>query len=507
MNLQISELKQNKDTLLQDTNPWYNFAMVKSRKNIENIFSQDTSSLDRLWRLKLDENENIYGISNVVLSSIKNMDFSDISKNISQNKLIKKLSTYYKRDENNFLLTNGIEEAIRIIIDSYIDENEKIYSYKPINYSILKYSQIRNIEFQENENDSKIIFIETPNSITGKLIRASEIEITVQKHLNSLFVIDCSYINFSQNVAFEDYLDLVEKFDNVIILKSFSFDYALFGLNLNLIYSRKEIIENLKKISESVNCIALKAGYSAYNDDKYYENIKNLNINARNLLFEGLKEKGFEPYESEANFILCDFSYYVDFYYQKFKNNGVIVKKFSELSEYKNCLRITVPKIGSVKYILALLKKKDVLIFDIDKLFDLQISFDDGLIQKFDTISNSFDVVLCTNKTKEEIKSFLYNLKIDNLFNYTILMHSKKANDNILRYIPYETIKFVSYDVEGVIYANNINIETIGIVDFDSNKSDKINNFKHLGVKHILQNIEFLEEFLNENEQNENDFV
>ena len=300
---------------------------------------------------------------------------------------------------------------------------------------------------------------------------------------------------------------MVEKFDNVIILKSFSFDYALFGLNLNLIYSRKEIIENLKKISESVNCIALKAGYSAYNDDKYYENIKNLNINARNLLFEGLKEKGFEPYESEANFILCDFSYYADFYYQKFKNNGVIVKNFPDSPEYKNHLRITVPKIGGVKYILALLKKKDVLIFDIDKLFDVQISFDDGLIQKFDTISNSFDVVLCTNKTKEEIKSFLYNLKIDNLFNYTILMHSKKANDNILRHIPYETIKFVSYDVEGVIYANNINIETIGIVDFDGNKSDKINNFKHLGVKHILQNIEFLEEFLNENEQNENDFV
>ena len=62
------------------------------------------------------------------------------------------------------------------------------------------------------------------------------------------------------------------------------------------------------------------------------------------------------------------------------KNNGVITKRFSKNSPFKNCLRITVPTLGGVKYVCELLNKKEILAFELDNvLFDTQNSYNKAL--------------------------------------------------------------------------------------------------------------------------------
>ena len=372
--------------------------MIEAKKNIQNLTPVNFDSSQEQWRLKLDENENIYGIANFIKSAIKNMDFKEISQHPKYNKLINKLSERYKINKNNIMLNAGSKNALINIFCTYLEKGDEVLSFceslneiKNFIYSQdIEIKSINNLEFSLDEfeknvsNNTKIFYIPTPDNNTGKIISVSLIETLIKKYENILFVIDCSYINYANNVEIEDYTCLL-KYDNVAIIKSFSCDFALIGLKLGYTFACEYIINNIKKIiTDNVSSIAIECGCAILNNENSFEEIKSLNQNAKELFYNGLLEKGFKPYESESNFILCDFLDYSDFYYQKLKNSGVIVKKYDKSSQYSTCLRITVPTIGGVKYILELLNKKDLLIFDLDGVvFDIRESYQNAIIQTF----------------------------------------------------------------------------------------------------------------------------
>lgn len=377
--------------------------MIKPKKTIEQLSPYETDLYKKQWRLKLDSNENIYGTSNVVISAIKNINPEDISLYPCYGKLLDKLEKRYNIANNEILLTNGCDEALNIIISTFLDEGDEILSYTPTFSMPSLYARaqggiVKTVEYSEKfkfliddvekgiNDKTKIFYCATPNNPTGEVVKASVIELLIKKYPEILFIVDCTYTNYSESVTFEDYLDLIKKYDNLAVVKSFSKDFALAGLRLGFICAQNEIINNLKKVSSpyNVNVVALYCAQAALNDEKHFEEIKANNLSAKELLFQGLIEKGFKPYPSEGNFILCDFYDWADFYYEKLKKNGVIVRNFKKSSPVSTCLRLTVPKTGGVKYILELLNKKDMLIFDLDGVvFDVRDSYNGAIIQTF----------------------------------------------------------------------------------------------------------------------------
>ena len=375
--------------------------MIKPKKTLENISSYQTDKYKIDWRLKLDSNENIYSISPIVVNAIKNMDFSDVSLYPAYGKTIDKLSEKYNVKYENILLTNGCDEAINVIINAYLDKEDEILSYNPTFVLPQKYAEIlgakvnlidydekfifKTDKIEKNISDkTKIIYISTPNNPTGELVKASVVEVLVKKYPEILFLVDCTYINFSYNSMFMDYVDLACKYDNVVVVKSFSKDFALAGLRFGFAVGAFDIINNLKKVISpySVNVVALNCAIAVLNDEKTFEEIKEQNYAAKNALIEGLRKNNIRAYDGEANFVFCDFGDYCDFYYQKLKKHRVIVRNFSKNSEFASFLRITVPKIGGVKFILELLNKKDILIMNLDgTVFDVSNSYMEAIAQ------------------------------------------------------------------------------------------------------------------------------
>ncbi len=367
--------------------------MVKAKKFIEDVPQKVSQSIDNL-RLKLDKNENIYGISNFIVGSIKNMDFDEISKYPNYQNTIENFSNYYQFPKSKIFMVNRSEEALRAVFDCYFkqDDNAVFYRYENDVFPYLKglnittfYDDIENAQSYINEN-TKIFYLATPDIYKGETVKPALIEALVKKYQDTLFIINCAFINFAELSAFGDYLDLADRYDNVAVIKSFSYDYALAGLGFCLICAHNDIVENIKKISIpcGVSVVTLHCANAVLNNEKYIEDVKKQNIIARNLLYDGLIEKGFKSYKSEGNFILCDFGDYCDFYYKKLKNNGVLTKKYDKTSVYSSCLQITVPKTGGVKYILELLNKKDLIIFDLDGVvFDIRESYTNAIIQTF----------------------------------------------------------------------------------------------------------------------------
>lgn len=344
--------------------------MIQEKKELQN------SNLQNPWRLKLDENENIYGCLDSTLSVIKNIKSEDISHFSNSEYLATKFSSKYQINKNNILFTANQYETLDLAIQAYLKENEEILSYESEEF--IEKHKIRvkkakyNNRFIFNKDEllsnisynTKIIYISSPNTQTGEVIKASKLEILIKKFQELLFIIDCSYVNFSYHSAFEDYIELTKKYDNVIIFKSYSYDFSLAGLNIGTTIASENIINRLKKviIPNNINSIALNCALMCINDDKKFIEIKELNQKAKEYLSNVLTKQGFKTFESESNFILCDFGDYQDFYYNKFKNSGIITKKYSPNSSLSTCLRITIPTLGGVKYLAELLNQKDVLI-------------------------------------------------------------------------------------------------------------------------------------------------
>lgn len=359
--------------------------MISPKKTLENIEPYETDFFKKDWRLKLDANENIYGSLNSVISAIKNFPEQDISLYPVYGEVINKIAKKYNVDVENILISNGCDEALNVIINTYLDSEDEILSYNPTFSMPALYAKIagaktRFIDYSEQfvfkiddfingiQPQTKLVYLATPNNPTGEIVKASVLEILLQKFPDILFIIDCTYVNFSYAVAYEDYIDLIKKYDNAILTKSYSKDFAMAGLRFGTIIAHKEIIKNLKKVISpySVNAVAAYCANVVLYDEKKMEEIKDLNDKARELLYDELEKQGYKPYKSEANFVLCNFYSHCDFYYEKLKKNGVIVRKFSKNSPLSTCLRITVPTIGGVKYIIELMNEKDVIIFNVD---------------------------------------------------------------------------------------------------------------------------------------------
>ena len=235
--------------------------MIKARKTLEDITPYETDFYKKEWRLKLDANENIYGCSNSVISFLKNFQLEDISLYPVYGNIIDKISSKYELNRNNVLLTNGCDEALSVIANTYLDSEDEILSYNPTFSMPFLYAKIcgaktrfvdysekfifKKEDFENNiQSQTKIIYIATPNNPTGEVARASTLELLIQKNTEKLFVIDCTYINFSYISVLEDYIDLVKKYNNVIVVKSFSKDYAIAGLRLGVVFANEDIIQN-----------------------------------------------------------------------------------------------------------------------------------------------------------------------------------------------------------------------------------------------------------------------
>lgn len=377
--------------------------MIKPRKTIEDITPYETDKYYQNWAMKLDSNENIYGVNNKVVETIKNFDLKKVSLYPSYGNLLDKLSKRYSVSTDELLLTNGCDEALNIVINTYLEAGEEILSYTPsfsmpLLYSKAAGAKIKTIDYDKKfvfdfnkfnsniSNNTKIAYIATPNNPTGEVTAPSDIEKLLQNNPETLFIIDCTYINFSYSFKFEDYVEL-KKYNNAVILKSFSKDFALAGLRLGFVAADKTVITNLKKIASpyNVNSVAAAAAITVLDNENDFIKVKEDNKKALEILTDSLKALGYNPFQSEANFVLCDFSSHCDFFYQKLKNFGIIVRKYAKNSNLETCLRITLPKLEYVQKLADLFKPRPMYVFDMDGvIFDVSQSYRAAIIKTFE---------------------------------------------------------------------------------------------------------------------------
>ena len=314
--------------------------------------------------IKLNTNENPYSPSEKVIEKIKSMNLEDLKlyPDPDVSELRKVIAEYFSKkiDERitkeQIFVGNGSDEVLALIFMTFFNKGDKVY-YPDITYSFYPvYADLfdlKEVKIPLNKNfeieidkyfgvDGHII-ITNPNAPTSIALKLEEIEEIVKKNPNQLVVVDEAYIDFGAESA----VKLVNKYDNVLVVQTFSKSRSFAGMRLGYAIGSGNIIEGLNRLKFSFNSytidrISIEAGIESFKDDDYFVKTNAKIIETREKTVKKLKELGFKVLNSSANFIFISHNkVFAGDLYKQLKDNGILVRYFAK-DRIDNYLRVTI---------------------------------------------------------------------------------------------------------------------------------------------------------------------
>ena len=212
-----------------------------------------------------------------------------------------------------------------------------------------------NFQFKASEllsrtdNNTKLIFLCSPNNPTGNNLCHKEIE-TVLENFHGIVVIDEAYIDFSTEKSFTTMLD---KYPNMVVLQTFSKAWGCAGIRLGMAFASEEIISVFNKVkypynvnhltqTEAINMIGKEYQNMIGKEYQIKEWVKTL-LTERSRLIEkfGNLDCCEHIYPTDANFFLAKVTDAKKIY-DYLVNKGIIVRNRTNVTLCHNCLRVTI---------------------------------------------------------------------------------------------------------------------------------------------------------------------
>lgn len=259
----------------------------------------------------------------------------------------------------NIFLGNGSDEAIDILFRAFCRPGIDNVITVPPTYGMYEVSAnindvaIKKIpltpDYQLNleeiaaaiDENTKMIFICSPNNPTGNSINREDIE-TILANFSGLVVIDEAYINYSRQKSF---IQELTEYSNLVVLQTLSKAWGLAGLRVGMAFASEEIIEVFNRVKPpyNINEASQQLALEALNNiDQVNAWIKET-VAQREKLVSSLAKLTFvtKIYPSDANFVLVKttnargiYNYLVE--------KGIIVRDRSKIELCEGSLRITV---------------------------------------------------------------------------------------------------------------------------------------------------------------------
>lgn len=301
-----------------------------------------------------------------------------------QSLLIPFLAKKFKIEEDQIMLSYGLEGFFRSAFDVLNPKQEKVLTHN-YHYSYYKkYLDFKGVSlhyFRLKKLDHSYIFdiddclkqytvlkpryliITSPNNPTGNSINPEELRKILQNVSNStLVILDEASFGFDADHKQDDFIKLLHEFTNLIILRSFSKLYALAGVRIAYCLCGKNAKKLLRYQSHylGLNRISEEVAIAALQSNNYYKKISKIVIANRELLTRKINTTTyFHAFSSKGNFVLIEILPDALQLFKSFhEKEKIIVGKFIDETLYR-------VSIGTDKYYLSFIKmcnKIDTLI-------------------------------------------------------------------------------------------------------------------------------------------------
>ncbi|HOB30800.1 MAG TPA: histidinol-phosphate transaminase [Bacillota bacterium] len=334
------------------------------------------------YEVRLNTNESPFDfppeLKELALKRLAETDFNRYSGEYIE-RFRQALASYHNVDPDRIAIANGMDEMIRLCVRAF-GIGAKAVAHVPTFESYEMSAIAEGVPFvgvpllegfkldvprlieeattfegshAEDQGIPGILFLCNPNNPTGNAFPMEEIE-SIVKASKMVVAIDEAYWDFGN----PDALYMLDKYDHVIIMRTFSKAFGLAGIRLGYAITTPEIVSELSKVRQifNVNSLSVTVAQVALENDDYKKEFVEFVIEERERMFEALsKIKGVQPFPSDTNFMLFRTEKPAEEVLAKLaepltddkdqsspKKRGIGVRNYSDRPSLENCLRVTI---------------------------------------------------------------------------------------------------------------------------------------------------------------------
>jgi histidinol-phosphate aminotransferase len=345
---------------------------MKPRHSVQKMRPYSPPSSGRNDKIRLDFNENTLGCSPKVVEHLKNVLTQPLLSVYPEYEATRPaVAKFLNVAEDQLVLTNGTDEAIQVLVNTFVEPDEEVLLMTP-SYAMYRFyaevagARVREIEYEPEtlafpadrfvaniNNQTRLVMIANPNNPTGTAISIMHVEKLLRANANCGVLIDEAYFEFCGKTA----LPYIQRYPNLFVSRTFSKAFGMAAMRLGCVVSNAENVAAMRKAQSpySVNLLAALAAPVALEDRAYVETYVKEVLSARDMLYSGLSELGIRHWRSEGNFILFHVGDKAPTVCAELRARGILVRDRSY--ELAGCVRVTVGTKDQTKRFLQGLKE------------------------------------------------------------------------------------------------------------------------------------------------------
>jgi histidinol-phosphate aminotransferase len=345
---------------------------VKPRPAVLSMAPYSPPTGGRLDKLRLDFNENTVGCSPQVIEALKTrLSAGQLAVYPEYSEAKEAIGEYFHVKPEEFVFTNGTDEAIQVFVNTYVDDGQEVVILKP-SYAMYRfYSEVAGARIKEVAYpypdmefplqdvldaitpETRAVIFANPNNPTGTGISLLGIERILHRARKAVVMVDEAYYEFSGVTALTE----IQRVPNLFVCRTFSKVFGMAAMRLGCLFSHEANVALVHKAQSpySVNSLAVVAAQAAVQDSGYVQTYVAEVLAARELLCFGLEKLGIRYVPSSGNFVLGHFGKRAIEVRDALRGEGILVRDRSY--EAPGCVRITVGTREQTRRLLAELEK------------------------------------------------------------------------------------------------------------------------------------------------------
>ena len=308
--------------------------------------------------IKLNTNENPYPPAPGAAKALKELDASQLRlyPDPTSGDLVRAIAEVYGLREEQVFVGVGSDDVLAMCFMTFFNSDKPIlfpditYSFYYVWADLLRipyerpaldesFHIVKGDYFRENGG----IIFPNPNAPTGVEMPLGDIEEILRKNPDVIVIVDEAYVDFGGESA----MSLIEKYDNLLVVQTFSKSRSLAGMRIGYVFGNPQLIRYLNDVkysfnSYTMNRAALAVGTAAVRDKAYFRETCRKIVETREWTKQQLKALGFVFQDSKANFIFASHpDYPAKELFEALREKHIYVRYFPK-ERIDNHLRITI---------------------------------------------------------------------------------------------------------------------------------------------------------------------
>ena len=304
--------------------------------------------------IRMDTNANLLGANPVVTKFFGQFDPLELNDYPTPHSdlLRRRLAQLHGLGTNQFIVGNGADELLDLTIKCFIDPGDRLVLPDPSfgmyeTFGRVNCADIVKVPLTQDwqldvdrilSTRATMAVICSPNNPTGNSFNDADLESIIEE-FDGIVVLDEAYTEY----ACKSHLPLIDRYRNLVVLRSFSKAYGLAGLRVGYAASTVPLIEQMYRAKAPYNLNVISEGIAAaaLMERKFLSSTVRRMEHERERMRRRLEELGFMVYPSETNFLLVRTPVRSRTLCRRLYKRGIVIKDLNGHPRLRDHVRIT----------------------------------------------------------------------------------------------------------------------------------------------------------------------